>query len=27
MENIKLPRKLLENAQGSITVSVEEDLA
>ena len=27
MENIKLPRKLLENAQGSITVSVEEDPA
>ena len=27
ISNIKLPRKLLENAQGSITVSVEEDLA
>ena len=27
MENIRLPRKLLENAQGSITVSVEEDPA
>ena len=27
MENIKLPRRLLENAQGSITVSVEEDPA
>ena len=25
MENIKLPRKLLENAKGSITVSVEEE--